>query len=34
MQEGDQPPKVGMAKLKLICHTRLGRHLESYRAAA
>jgi len=33
VQEGDQPPKDGLAKLKLICHTHISGGIKSCRAA-
>jgi putative transposase len=34
VRDEDEPPRVDLAKHKLVCHTELGGHLKSYRAAA
>ena len=34
VRESDDPPRLDLTKHKLICHTELGGHLKSYRAAA
>jgi len=34
VRDSDDPPLVDLAKHKLVCHTELGGHLKSYRAAA
>jgi putative transposase len=34
VRDSDDPPVVDLAKHKLVCHTELGGHLKSYRAAA
>jgi len=34
VRDEGEPPVVASAKIKLICHTELGGHLKSYRAAA
>jgi putative transposase len=34
VRDSGDPPKLDLAKHKLICHIELGGHLKSYRAAA
>jgi putative transposase len=34
VRESDDPPRLDLTKHKLFCHTELGGHLKSYRAAA
>jgi len=34
VRDEEDPPVVDLAKHKIVCHTELGRHLKSYRAAA
>jgi putative transposase len=34
VRDSDDPPVIDLAKHKLVCHTELGGHLKSYRAAA
>jgi putative transposase len=34
VRESDDPPRLELTKHKLLCHTELGGHLKSYRAAA
>jgi hypothetical protein len=33
VRDSDDPTVVDLAKYKLVCHTELGVHLKSYRAA-
>jgi hypothetical protein len=33
VREGDDPPKVDLKKVRIVCDSELGGHLKSYRAA-